>query len=184
MGRNTGSEKDRFLTQCESTWEEMRYWDWKWGKRDGNAKLHIRPWTTIPPPLSFLPFHFTHVMIQSQNMSKICSLRQSLFRSSGSHCLAEKQAFTLWIYMMCSQLGSWLVSFCCHARHHHSLLTVLYSASLCKCNNVSISDSVCVGGGMKIKWNKRRKKTCCKQETETELAHASVKHLQQQICCF
>lgn len=58
-----------------------------------------------------------------------------------------------------------------HAPHHHSLLTFLYSASLCKRNNGSISDSACVGGGMEIKWTKRRKKTCCKQETESWRVH-------------
>lgn len=47
-----------------------------------------------------------------------------------------------------------------------------------------MSDSACVGGGMKIKLNERRKKTCCKQDRQKDLEYLSVKHLQQQLCCF
>lgn len=171
MGSSTGSEKDRFLTQCESTWEEMRYWEWKWGKRDGNAKLHVRPWATTPPLLSFLPFHFIHVMIHSQSMSKSCSLGQSLLSSFWVSQFSKDTRFPFGLYVKCSQPCSWLVSSCQHAPRHHSFSTFLYSARLCKCNNASVCDSGSVGGGMKIKWNKRRKKTRCKQEADRESWH-------------
>lgn len=84
-----------------------KYWEWEgpphsmWEHVGGDEILRLkvgkerwkckithfyRPWTTISALFSFLSFNFSHAMIHSQNMSKICGLHPSLF-CSGSHSL-------------------------------------------------------------------------------------------------
>lgn len=78
-------------------------------------------------------------MFQSQNISELCCLHQSPLGSSGSQRFGIFfKSHVLFEYAMRSQLCSWP-----GAPRHHPLVTFLYSACLCKYNNVGITDSVC-----------------------------------------
>lgn len=55
--RDNGSEKDWFLTPCESMWEEMRCWDWKWETERWIQKKQVVSPSSEPSCHSILYIH-------------------------------------------------------------------------------------------------------------------------------